>query len=471
MNFSSINFWVFLLCGVGVVFLIRAGVGFFYKIKQSNLLDRVLLAALSLTLLGYESLLTLGIFLLVLLITYFSMMYIRHMPAHFRKPLLGILLFLQFAPLLYYKYANFLVNDVAGADISYFQLLVIPVGISFYTFQMVGFVIDYYHAHADYPSFIDTLNFSSFFPQIVAGPIERKERLLPQMERFRFQFSLKNIDRGLRWVVLGLFFKLCMADNVSDCFDWIWRASNNAYEIWLGTFSFTFRIYFDFAGYSLIALGLGKMFGVDLMLNFSSPYTATSIQEFWHRWHRSLSTWFRDYVYFPLGGSRSKRWPLNLLVVFVVSGIWHGSGWNFILWGTAHGVLLAIYRILKGRVSLPPFFAWVATMLFVVFTWLFFYQTDISILSAKLGSLLSPRSYGLDQLLKVRYLFGGLGNLINACCWLGLAMGVVLLEFLSCKRGGKPYDLFLNPYINILLAVVTLIAAPVVQNAFIYFSF
>ena len=470
MNFSAINFWVFLSCGVGTILLLRAFASFFFT-TQNNLVDRVLLAALSLMLLGYESLLTLGIFLLVMFITYFSMMYVRHMPEHLKKTLLGVLVFLQFTPLLYYKYTSFLVNDVLGADISYFRLLLIPVGISFYTFQMVGFVIDYYHAHKDYPSFLDTLNFSSFFPQIVAGPIERKERLLSQMQRFHFQFSLKNLDRGLRWVVLGLFFKLCVADNVSDSFDWIGRTSDNAYEIWLGTMAFAFRIYFDFAGYSLIALGLGKMFGVDLMLNFTSPYTARNIQEFWHRWHRSLSTWFRDYLYIPLGGSRSKFWALNLLVVFVVSGIWHGAGWNFIMWGAAHGILLAIYRLVKGRVSMPSSAAWALTMLFVVWTWLFFYQTDVSVLMAKLRSLFSFGSYGLDNLLQTRSLFGGLGNLINAGFWLGLAMFVVLLEYFSSKKGCGPYDLFLNSHVNTVLAIVTLITAPVVQNGFIYFSF
>lgn len=183
MNFSSIDFWIFLGGGLACVYVLRWLIRLF-SCSDSNLPDRILLALLSLSLLGYESFLTLVIFMLVFLVTYFGLMYIRHMPSHFRRFFLGGLVALQFAPLLYYKYANFFVNDIVGADISYLNDLLIPVGISFYTFQMVGFVIDYYHAHTDYPKFIDTLNFSSFFLKLWRGQSNGKSGCCLKSRRF-----------------------------------------------------------------------------------------------------------------------------------------------------------------------------------------------------------------------------------------------------------------------------------------------
>jgi D-alanyl-lipoteichoic acid acyltransferase DltB (MBOAT superfamily) len=407
-----------------------------------------------------------------MVVTYFSLMYIRHMPSHFKRLGLAILLIIQFAPLIYYKYAGFISVDVFGVENDYFSSLIIPVGISFYTFQMVGFVIDYNRSHADYPGFLDCLNFASFFPQIVAGPIERKENLLPQVEQFRFCFSLKNVSDGCRWIILGLFLKLSLADNLADASSWIPLPSDNAYIIWLGSFVFGLRIYFDFAGYSLIALGLGRLFGIELLLNFLSPYSSTNVKEFWRRWHRSLSTWFRDYLYFPLGGGRKKWWPFSIFLVFVVSGIWHGAGWNFVLWGALHGALLIGYRWIKPFFCwLPSFAAWGINILFITLTWLFFYQTDVSILIEKLSALASFYGYSFAHFSAIVLVLNGMGSSINLMVWVLLSLVCVAIEFVSYRKTNNPYELFRWAPVNLLLAAITVITAPGVQNGFIYFSF
>ncbi len=458
--------------GVIVALLFKRCVTRMFPRMKGNIIDRALLAVLSLSLLCYQSLLTLLIFLFVMVVTYFSLMYIRHLPLRYKRLGLASLVTLQFMPLLYYKYASFISNDLFGVENEYFSRLMIPVGISFYTFQMVGFVIDYYRSHEDYPRFLDCLNFASFFPQIVAGPVERKERLLPQVQKFRFSFSLENLEKGCKWVVLGLFLKLALADNLASAVPWILLPSENPYAIWLGSFVFGLRIYFDFAGYSLIALGLGRLFGIELILNFFSPYSASNIQEFWHRWHISLSTWFRDYLYFPLGGSRSWHWALNIMVVFVVSGIWHGSGWNYILWGAAHGILLILYRLMKPLHGIiPSCIAWAINLFFITLIWLFFYQTDTIILLSKLTTLVSIEKYGIKNIFEIRYLFVSLGNLINALVWVSLSLMVIGVEFISLKRYGNPYALACTNLLNVIMAAFTIVVSPVVQNSFIYFNF
>ena len=472
MNFSSQNFWIALTIGSILALSAKWILDFFSKDHQGNFIDRTLLALLSLSLLLYQSLLTLVIFLFVILVTYFSLKYLTNSPKHLKRIILALLLFIQFTPLLYYKYASFISVGLLGIENDYFSSLIIPVGISFYTFQMVGFVIDYHKSNSNYPKFLDFLNFASFFPQIVAGPIERKESLLPQVQKFSFSFNIKNAEAAFPWVILGLFMKLTLADNLASGMPWIANDSDNAYAILIGSFVFGLRIYFDFAGYSFIALGLGRLFGINLTLNFISPYTAVNIQDFWHRWHRSLSTWFRDYLYFPLGGNRNKRWALNILIVFIISGFWHGAGWNFILWGVVHGSALVVYFYIKPFcTNFPKIVAWAINILFIVLTWLLFYQVDSSILFSKLNTLISPNAYGLQEILLIKSVFGQFGSLLNASVWILASIGFLILEHLSIRKYNDPYAFFRQPSVSILIACITYVAAPVVQNGFIYFNF
>jgi D-alanyl-lipoteichoic acid acyltransferase DltB (MBOAT superfamily) len=374
----------------------------------------------------------------------------------------------QLLPLAYYKYANFALNDVFGLGIPGLSSLLIPVGISFYSFQMVGFVIDTLHYNQPLPKFLDFLNFASFFPQVVAGPIERRAELLPQIQEFRFQWLPGQIDEGVKYVVLGLFFKMCLADNIAAQFDA--SSVTNPFLIWYANVLFGFRIYFDFAGYSLVAVGLGRCLGIGLTMNFRSPYISTSATEFWRRWHVTLSQWFRDYLYIPLGGNRAGMWSFNILLVFVVSGIWHGAGWNFVIWGALHGCFLLINRRFGSRLKLPPAAAWLLTMLCAFFAWMSFYETRTPALIQKTVTILNPAQYSSAHLKEAvaRWSDPMQGGVL---AFLALAGVVLLIEWLSERRCGRPYALFLKPSACVILVILTVLLNATSSNAFIYFAF
>lgn len=467
MNFAELRFWELLALGLGAVLLLRALLRRVHPGGSAGY-DKGALAALSLFLLGCVSWLTLGIFLAVTFGTYLGLAWILRQPAGHRRAALFVLIPLQLLPLFYYKYAHFVAADLLGWRADWFRQWVIPVGISFYTFQLVGFVLDTLHFQKPLPRFADCLNFISFFPQIVAGPIERRDHLLPQMESFRFRWLPREVDEGAAWVALGLFFKCCLADNFSLFFDRGPR--NNAWLIWLNNVVFGLRIYFDFAGYSLVALGLGRCLGLRLTLNFASPYCATSATEFWHRWHITLSQWFRDYLYIPLGGSRVRWWAFNILLVFIVSGVWHGAGWNFILWGGLHGLFLLLNRLLGPRLPLPAPAGWALTLLGSFAAWLCFYETDITALGQKLQTLVSPAAYGAAAFQELLLRWQGADRLVLLVLLL-LAVGVLGLEWRSLARSGTPYSLLTRRGVTLLLIVLTVLLAPGKNNDFIYFAF
>jgi D-alanyl-lipoteichoic acid acyltransferase DltB (MBOAT superfamily) len=379
-----------------------------------------------------------------------------------------VLIPLQFLPLFYYKYANFAANEVLNLKAGFLQGLVIPVGISFYTFQKVAFAIDTLHFRKPLPRFLEYLNFTAFFPQIVAGPIERRQDLMPQMEEFRFRWLPQWIDEGVGWITLGLFFKCCLADNFALHFDA--SSQSNAYRIWLANVVFGLRIYYDFAGYSLVAVGLARCLGIRLTLNFTSPLCATSATEFWRRWHITLSQWFRDYLYIPLGGSRTPRWPLVVAVVFVVSGIWHGAGWNFVLWGALHGGYLIANRTVGPWVRLPAFFAWLLTTLATCLAWLSFYEHRTAVLFTKVGTLFNPTAYGSSALREVVAQLHASDSLVLVCT-LVLAALTLILEWRSLAAKNEPYAFLRRPKMLAVLILLTMILAPGTHNEFIYFAF
>jgi D-alanyl-lipoteichoic acid acyltransferase DltB (MBOAT superfamily) len=470
MNFAELRFWGYLVAGLVVLLGARGLLVGMLKFPAEPI-DKLVLLSLGLFLLLCVSVVTFVIFFVVAVGTYVGLMWIQRYHARHALKYLAILIPLQLLPLIYYKYADFVANRVLHLGFDTLSTLIIPVGISFYTFQKVGFVVDtlaFKHAR---PRFLDYLNFAGFFPQIVAGPIERRKDLLPQMEQFRFRWSAANLNEGASWLVVGLFFKCCLADNLAGYFDRAPR--DNAYLIWLANLLFGLRIYYDFAGYSLIAVGLAHCLGVRLTLNFLSPYASTSIAEFWRRWHVTLSQWFRDYVYVPLGGGRVAWWAANIAVVFVVSGVWHGAGWNFVLWGALHAVFLMVNRLLI-KVPVPIWLAWLLTMMASFYAWLCFYESDTGVLLAKLKLLLLPQSYHPAALQTAVHVW------INA--WTG-AHGVVLLgvlfltsttllaEWFSLRRHGEPYFLLRRFWVMVLLIFLTVLLAPGKSNGFIYFAF
>jgi D-alanyl-lipoteichoic acid acyltransferase DltB (MBOAT superfamily) len=260
--------------------------------------------------------------------------------------------------------------------------LVLPVGISFYTFQSMSYTIDVYRRElAATRSLTHFLAFVSFFPQLVAGPIERAKHLLPQFAQTRV-ITLSMLEEGIWLLLWGMFKKVALADNLAPLAEMVFdNTSFTAATVALGTIAFGLQIYCDFSGYSDIARGAARVLGFDIMWNFSLPYSATSLREFWQRWHISLSTWLRDYLYIPLGGNRlgAARTYFNLIVTLLLGGLWHGAAWHFVLWGLWHGLGLALTRsplfhshfsILDSRFRRA--LSWLATMLFVFYGWLLF---------------------------------------------------------------------------------------------------
>lgn len=259
-----------------------------------------------------------------------------------------------------FKYFNFFVDSLqmlfseVGVTLDAPALKVIlPVGISFYTFQALSYTIDVYRRQmAATKDIVAFFAFISFFPQLVAGPIERASNLLPQFLNRR-EFDYANAVDGLRQMLWGFFKKLVVADNCAVAVNSIWRSytDQSGLALWIAAFLFSFQIYCDFSGYSDIAIGCTRLFGIRLRRNFDVPYFSRNIQEFWRRWHISLTTWFRDYVYFPLGGSRGERWMTvrNILIVFFLSGLWHGADWTFVLWGLYHGILLSALTFIPHK--------------------------------------------------------------------------------------------------------------------------
>lgn len=276
-----------------------------------------------------------------------------------KKLIVAACLLSNFGILFVFKYFNFVagtVMHIAGRSFDPFNII-LPVGISFYTFQAVGYTIDCYRGNiAPEHNFIRYALFVSFFPQLVAGPIERSGNLLGQIDNLsrmsrRDILDIRRLQEGFILMTWGMFLKLVIADRVAVIVDNVY---DNVYMygsvgLLMAFFGFGLQIYCDFASYSTIAIGTARFFNITLMENFDAPYFATSVTDFWRRWHISLSSWFRDYLYIPLGGNRKgqARKLLNLLIVFACSGLWHGANWTFVFWGTMHGVLLVIENLLR----------------------------------------------------------------------------------------------------------------------------
>jgi alginate O-acetyltransferase complex protein AlgI len=280
----------------------------------------------------------------------------------------------------YYKYANFFINSLGQLIQANWQIpaIMLPLGISFYTFTQIAYLVDTYHGKTKPSNFLIHTLYITFFPVIISGPILTNKEVVPQFYKLRsYIFSHRNIAMGLALFILGLAKKVLIADNIAP---WVTPVFNHAsqvsfFEAWVGALSYTLQLYFDFSGYSDMAVALGLMLNIRLPINFDSPYKATSISDFWRRWHITLSNFLRDYLYIPLGGSRQGqiRRYTNLMITMLLGGLWHGAGWTFIVWGGLQGLYLSInhWWRLHGKI-LPKSIGWTITFLSVVASWVFF---------------------------------------------------------------------------------------------------
>lgn len=304
-------------------------------------------------------------------------------------------------PLVFYKYLNFIssfIVDICG--LAHIQLslpkfeLLLPIGISFYTFQAIGYIVDVSKGKIQSEKNpLDLALFLGFFPQISAGPIGRAPLLLPQIKEER-KPDYDNVVVGFKWILWGLFMKLVVGDRAGIYVDTVFPnyMHHSGLSLMMATFMYTIQIYCDFAGYSLVAIGCARCMGFELMQNFMRPYFAVNVTDFWRRWHISLSTWFRDYVYIPLGGSREGEWKTyrNLMITFIVSGVWHGAAYNFILWGVLHGLFQVVGKLttswkmkcwnalgVQKESTIYKVVNVIITFCLVAYAWLIFKVTDM----------------------------------------------------------------------------------------------
>ncbi len=336
-----------------------------------------------------------------------------------RKPILGLGLAFNLGFLGYFKYSAFFVENLdalTGADFVVTHIA-LPLAISFFTFQKIAYLVDSYLGKIKESSFLNYVLFAAFFPQLIAGPIVHYSEVFPQFkkgETYRFQWD--NFTDGLTLFLLGLAKKVVLADEFARYSDVVF---NNAQ----GALSYTLQLYFDFSGYSDMAIGLATMFNVELPLNFWSPYKSASIMEFWRRWHMTLSRFLRDYVYIPLGGNRDgePRRYRNLILTMLIGGVWHGAGWTYVLWGALHGAALAanhLWHSLTGTRTRPPLYraaAHLLTLLVVVCGWVIFRAPSMAVAERVFAGMLNRNGAFLpDQLLAaappLRHVFAGLGQ-------------------------------------------------------------
>jgi alginate O-acetyltransferase complex protein AlgI len=433
------------------------------------------------------------IFLIAATIAYIAALIIaRTQDRRMKTAIVCIALTLVVGILLVFKYLGFfnttLVNLLHWLNVSYTPRglnLLLPLGISFYTFKLLSYIIDVYRGSiAPEKNFGAFALYASFFPQVLAGPIERAGRFLPQLKKLD-GFDPDRVSSGLKLMLWGLFKKAVIADHLVVMVDQIYNnvGAYSGAPLWIATYLFAFQIFCDFSGYSDMAIGAARVLGLSTMDNFRRPYHAASVAEFWHRWHISLSTWFRDYLYIPLGGNRmpAVQWCFTILLVFVVSGLWHGAAWTFVIWGGLHGLFMitdrlthgirdGAYRFL-GLLRFPMIRRTIGifiTFNLVAFAWIFFRAANLT-----------------DALYVVSHLFAGFGESIAGLpsmfsasdFWPALA-GIVIMEAVHILQlrgspvaflSSKPVWLRWAVYAALLLAIINL--RPDYKAPFIYMQF
>ena len=366
----------------------------------------------------------------------------------------------------YFKYAGFLVdsfNRITGLSV-HMRELALPIGISFYTFQAMSYIVDVYRggSHAQ-EKILPFAVYITMFPQLIAGPIVRYEDIEKQLVQRKV--TGKAFSEGILIFVKGLAKKVILANCIGKLHETILGMPNmSALSAWIGAIAYTLQIFNDFSGYSDMAIGLGRMLGFNFPDNFNSPYRSLSVTEFWRRWHISLGTWFREYVYIPLGGNRKGRVRqiINLLIVWMLTGLWHGAAWNFVVWGLYYGVLLIIEKFLFSKIQdkVPKAIRWAGTFFIVVIGWVFFFSNSITDAAVYIGRMFGVGCAGFDT---------------NSLFWLAGYAILLIVGFLAAVFNKKMFKKVPAAFkwagciILFVISVAFLISES--YNPFLYFRF
>lgn len=482
------NSYLFIFAFLPIMFVI-----YFLLLKQRLILgSKIWLIAGSIFFYGYWNM----IYIPLLLFSIFTNFYIGKSLSYInftllsKKALLWVGIVFNIALLGYFKYTDFFIknfNFISSADIP-LQNIVLPLGISFFTFTQIAFLVDAYKKDVVEVNILNYMLFVTYFPHLLAGPILHHKEMMPQFaNKINFVIKWRHFYIGLLVFAIGLFKKVAIADTFAKWANIGFDASTtlNFFEAWVTSLSYTFQLYFDFSGYTDMAIGVSLMLNIKLPINFNSPYKALDIQNFWHRWHMTLSRFLRDYIYIPLGGNRVPQLQnyFNLFFVFFVGGIWHGASWMFVIWGTMHGCAIVIHRIWKNLgFNMNNILAWILTFNFINITWIFFRSHDMENATKILSGMLGLNGVVLPEVLrnKLQFLandyisFGGVIARIDSS--FVFVFAYILLGFvITLAFNNSNYIYKVNKKISLLVFASVAFATSVVMlsapSEFLYFRF
>ena len=442
-----------------------------YYVNNNRVYRNIILLISSLIFYSWGEPRTIIIMIITIIVNYVMAIMIEE-KEKYRKLLFIVTCIFNIGILFFFKYFNFFVNDVLMLN-NVTLNIILPIGISFYTFQILSYVIDVYKKEVvAQRSIINLGAYVTMFPQLIAGPIVRYQTIAKELTERKEHVD--DIAEGLRRFIIGLGKKIIIANQMAIIADKVYLSiplhDLNTMFAWIGTIAFALQIYYDFSGYSDMAIGLGKMFGFHFVENFNYSYIATSITDFWRRWHISLSSWFRDYVYIPLGGSRCSkaRWMLNIMIVWSLTGLWHGASYNFILWGLYYGVLLMMEKLFfKKYLDKLKGINYIITMLIVLVGWVFFNSSSVDQIIYMIRNLFGFNGSFSLILLNNQGILYLLPYMLIAIIGMGPWINQLFIKIRNNTIGFTIYDI----YLVVILVVCLIFLINNSYNPFIYFRF
>ncbi|HPM11151.1 MAG TPA: MBOAT family protein [Paludibacter sp.] len=482
MLFNSYEFlFLFLPASIGIYFLLC---------RQKHILyAKVWLVLCSLFFYSWWNPVYLPLILLSILFNYgtgYSLSIKSLSRAFNRRTILVIGICFNLGLLSYFKYADFFISNVNYVTGDHLKLLniALPLGISFFTFTQIAYLVDAYKSKVREYSFVNYFLFVTFFPHLLAGPIIHHKEMMPQFEALENKtLSYTNLNAGMFLFLLGLFKKVVIADYLAVYANAGFDTTEllSFFEAWISSLSYTLQLYFDFSGYTDMALGSALMFNIKLPVNFNSPYKSINIQEFWRRWHITLSRFMRDYIYIPLGGNQVTEPKIiyNLFLTFLIGGLWHGAGWTFIFWGFLHGLAIIIHRLWKTlNVSMPKALAWFITFNFVNIAWIFFraksWESAMNVLSGMFGinGVILPIRI-LSELKFLETL--GIGRGIPVMSWFAIPVIFISIMFATLFKNSNEMLVKFRPTVGYMIAAGFIFLIAVLHmskySEFLYFRF